>query len=402
MKRLFALVALLAACTAEEPITTFEAPAAADASDAAVRIEQAERVLERGGDAAQARALLEAALAETDITTDERSAAVLALSRALEALGDEERAVAVIEAELAAHAGDRGWSDRPFRQRLRKLFDVQDPGSPEGDEPVAAFASALLPYFEPDGTGKITVQMFRIGGDGTLSDRHGTFNVGGAVRAKQEKDCPLCEHDVDVSTHVADGDWTLVPAQEKSFDRALVVFYFDLGKNRIPARYEHHLPMKVADIERELEAGKAFVVARERRGAPPVILLAAPRTALLADVEQRIVGKDDLPLEPLYVPVKLNLRPEEIQSVVRKHWFDDVRSCYETLQQSNPRASGKFHAVFEIDLAGKIGSLAVETDDAPLRDEAFLECLETGLASVTFPASSEVTKVRYPVVVTPD
>jgi hypothetical protein len=99
-----------AACAQEETSAPAEPPAQ-EASDASLRIEQAERLLDRGGDAAQARALLETTLAAPDTTLDEKSRAVLALSRAHEALGDRDKAISVVEAVLAAHGDDRNWAD---------------------------------------------------------------------------------------------------------------------------------------------------------------------------------------------------------------------------------------------------------------------------------------------------
>jgi hypothetical protein len=400
------LVSSFLGCAGEEPgspVAGDAPPATVDASEAALKIEQAERLLERGGDAGKALDLLRAALGEADITPDERSTAILAQSRAYEALGDREHAIGVVEAEMAAHGADRSWQDRPFTKRLRKLLGAEGDGTGNGsDEPVAAFAGALVPYFPPNAAGTVVAQMFFMGGNAALSERLGTFNISGAIREKQEKDCPLCEHEVDVNAQTSSSDWTLVPRREKEFAQALVVFWFDLGKNRVPARYEELLPMKVAEIERQLEAGKAFAVAKEREGAPPVILLAAPRTQLLADVEQRIVGMDELPLEPVYVEVKLNLRPEEIQSVMRGKWFSDVRGCYEELQKTAPRAEGKFEAVFQIGETGTVVEHAIETKSAALEDAAFQECLTKSLARVTFPATGNPTTVRYPVVVSPE
>ena len=79
----------------------------AEVSTAALQIEQAERLLDRGGDLQKAKALLVETLGIADITPEERSVALLALSRAHEALGDSEAAIKVIEDEIAAMADQR-------------------------------------------------------------------------------------------------------------------------------------------------------------------------------------------------------------------------------------------------------------------------------------------------------
>src|SRR5262245_13846184 len=119
--RLVPLILAFGACAQQEP-TESSPQVASEVSDAALRIEQAERQLDRGGDAAEARKLLEEALATSDITLEERSRATVALSRAYEALGDREKAISVIEKELASHDYDENWADEPFEKRLFKLL----------------------------------------------------------------------------------------------------------------------------------------------------------------------------------------------------------------------------------------------------------------------------------------
>jgi Tfp pilus assembly protein PilF len=109
MIRVFGLgLGLLVAACAQEPPPggEFDALAARPASSLAVQIERAERTLDRGTDARQARASLEAALQDPGIAPEERRQALLALSRALEAVGDREQAIAVVEQEIAARGND--------------------------------------------------------------------------------------------------------------------------------------------------------------------------------------------------------------------------------------------------------------------------------------------------------
>ena len=57
------------------------------------------------------------------------------------------------------------------------------------------------------------------------------------------------------------------------------VFYFDLESDRIPTRYEKYLPLDEKTIVSHLENGDGLIAAKERKGAPPAILIAAPRSA---------------------------------------------------------------------------------------------------------------------------
>jgi len=154
---------------------------------------------------------------------------------------------------------------------------------------------------------------------------------------------------VRVSQSVRRSDWLLIPRSQDQFAGALTVFYFDLGEGRIPERYEAHLPMKVADIVAELEAGKSFVVAKERPGSPPALLLAAPRAVMLPQVEDHLAQLDALPTERVYVDVPQKLRPEEIRAVVRAQWYPHMRRCFDQLLAETPTATGKLTARFEID-----------------------------------------------------
>ncbi len=377
----------------------------AEVSSAALQIEQAERLLDRGDDLEQARALLVHTLGIADITPEERSAALLALSRAHEALGNSEAAIKVIEDEIAAMADQRDWSGRDFTKRLRQLLTGSEstPGlKVPSTETVAPFASVLLGYFPADADGAVQAKLFLAGGESSVSSELGTFNLHGALRAKQDKGCPFCDLDVRVSQSVRRSDWLLIPRSQKHFADALTVFYFDLGEGRIPERYEAHLPMKVAQIVTELEAGKSFVVAKERPGSPPTILLAAPRSVMLPDVEDYLAQLDALPTEPLYVDVSLKLRPEEIRAVVRAQWYPHMRQCFDQLLAEDPVATGRLKARFKIDRSGKIVSSDLETKDAPLRNQSFLTCVGGQLDELEFPKTDGPTTVSYPFHLTPN
>jgi len=85
----------MAACVETE--TPPEATEVAEqTSSVALKIEQAERLLERGGDAKEAKRLLREALDDDTITDDERHGAIISLSSALEALDDTDGALAML------------------------------------------------------------------------------------------------------------------------------------------------------------------------------------------------------------------------------------------------------------------------------------------------------------------
>lgn len=372
-------------------------------SPQALEIEQAERVLDRGGDRSGAIETLERLVTEASLTTAERHRAALALSRAYEADQNTEQAIAVIERELAAHADDRSWDDGPFVRRLRKLLTGSEtlPGAAlESQAPVAPFAHVVAEAFEADRSGVVQATLLLAGGDGQLSGELGTYNVRGALEDEARARCPLCDVRVSVSQRVLRGDWTIVPQQQQHLDEALLVFYFDLRRNRVPARYEHHLPMPVADVVAELERGRSFVVAKERPGAPPTLLLAAPRTAMLPDVERYLAGLEELPTEVRYTDayVSAKLRPEEIRAVVRGQWLPKARTCYEQLLARDPDADGKL--VIKFAIAGSDGSVEdvrLDASEAGLGDEPFVQCVEQSAAAMRFPAAGEGrTTVAYP------
>ena len=381
-------------------------PVATEASQLAVVIERAERLLERGDSASEAKALLEQALADPQISLQERSLAVLALSRAQQALGNDEAAIALIERELAAHANDNDWPDRDFRRQLRKLLTGSESAGPDsigahGKTP--RFARVLSRYFPVADDGRVEIMTQIIGRQRGMSEDIGTFNVVGGIYAELEASCPLCNRQLNISQGTWRGDWTDIPATQSRFDTRMVVFYYDLEDNRIPARYEQYLPMPIATIEEQLGQGKSLVVAKERPGAPPVLLLATPRTAMLEDLERQFSDHDKLPTEPFVADVSLRLRPHEIQGVIRSQWFPHAKGCYEELLKRDPAAGGKL--VLDYAIEGKDGSVVdatVETDDRPFEEETFQTCLLDSLTGLRFPAfGSGRTTVRYPVVMTP-
>jgi hypothetical protein len=180
---------------------------------------------------------------------------------------------------------------------------------------------------------------------------------------------------------------------------ALTVFYYDLETNRIPSRYDAYLPMQSARIAAHLEKGEGLIAVKVREGAPPIIVLAAPRWAMLSEVEKAFAAMTELPTEPTPVPLSLALRPKEIHAVVRST-YPQLRSCYETLLASAPDAQGKVVASFAIYPAGTVEDLDM-TKDSTLTDATLQGCFKTVFAGMRFPATGRTTTVQYPISLSP-
>ena len=392
---------------AGEPAEETEAPAiqAAPAGEGSValRVERAARALDRGEDAKKALAEIEAALVDPAATATERDEATLVKSRALEATGDMEGAIGAVEALLAAHAGDREWAlSAETEKRLRKLLTGSE-DSPRrrltpAEPPVSIFAKMLAADYKADAGGRYRVRVLAFGGDrNPSSDRIGTFNVAGALRAEKEKSCPTCEVSVDSSSN-HESSWIGIARARASLATSLVVFYYDLEGGEIPARYDAELPLPSAEIKARLEKGKGLVAARKREGAPPVILIAAPRYAQLDDVETTLAGMNGLPLEATSIDVPESLETEEIQAVVRAG-FTGFRTCYEALLQTNPGASARIILDFKVGTDGHMTGLKATAESAGL--QSMEACMHDAAEGFVFPAATKETTVSYPILFTP-
>ncbi|MDI1444061.1 AgmX/PglI C-terminal domain-containing protein [Polyangium sp. 6x1] len=393
-------------CAGESPEGT-EAPAiqAAPAGEASValRIERVARALDRGEDPKQALVEIDTALAHPAATVTERDEAALVRSRALEATGDAEGAITAVENLLATHAGDREWAlSSEAEKRLRKLLtgseDTPKRRLTPAEPPVSIFAGALAKFFSPDAGGRYRVRVLAFGGDRNFSsDRIGTFNVGGAIRAEKEKTCPTCEVSVDSATN-RETSWIGIVRARAELASALVVYYYDLEGGEIPARYDAELPLPTAEIKAMLGKGKGLVAAKKRSGAPPVILIAAPRFAQLDNVETTLAGMDELPLEATSVEVPESLEAEEIQAVVRSH-FGAFRGCYEAVLQTNPAAQGRISLDFKVDTDGHVVSMKATADSPAI--QSMETCMRDAGQTLVFPAATKETTVVYPVLFTP-
>ncbi len=407
--------ALTAGCAAPVDATTSdpEAPAAPAAASvhgvqsAALRLEQAERNLDVGRDASGARAAIEEVLRDPSISREQRDEGRLALSRALEATGDGEGAIAAVEGLLADHPDRERWPlSEATETRLRKLLTGSEsaPLRPRRDEgpPPVPFTHALTRYFPVPADEKqpLDINVVTFGYTGA-SEQRGTFEVGRALREERRQACSLCEDHLHINGNGSGyGSWTSIPVARKRLASALVVYYFDLG-DRIPARYDAELPLPSAEIAARLERGEGLLAARERPGAPPVLLIAAPRAAQLGDVEETLATMKALPVEPVSVPIKAGLKAAEIQAVVRAS-FGAYRVCYESVLKKEPAAAGKVDVRFVIQGDGSASGISVVNADGNLSDPTFEACVTATTRALVFPAlGTGTTTVTYPIAFAP-
>ncbi|MEM6790329.1 MAG: hypothetical protein AAF715_22605 [Myxococcota bacterium] len=376
---------------------------------AALDVELALRTLDREGDPQLALSHLESALDQGTLTPEERARAIVGISRVHEVQGQRALALEVVEAELERPrtGNERRSSSRHevLRERLRELLESDRPRLPSlvQDTDAAPFAIHLASYFAPAPDAGVSVAVHFIGGRREVSEALGTFDLASGYRAARERTCPLCNEHVSIQSSTSrTGDWASIPESRDDIANSVAVFYFDLERHRIPARYEALLPLSVGDIETQLATGRGFAVARRRENAPPIILIAAPRTVMLEEVEAALAEATELPLEPMTVTLSPSLRPREIKTVLRKGYFGAARACYEEVLDGRPGASGKASLRLEVDGDGGVVASDVTlegglTDDAALRD-----CLQHPLPNLVFPATGDTVVIRYPVTFSPE
>ncbi len=397
---------------ADEPET--EAPgsqperAADSLADASVpaRLERALRSIDRSEDLEDAKAALESVVADPAATVEQRDEARLGLSRALASLGDEEGAISAVEAILAAHTDDGPF---PARDAAEKRLRLLLTGSPEGDsfrlprdKPLPPAAAALAKLFEPDADGRVLIDIYLFGSPGRT--RSEAFDV---AEAKREETAFSLSKNRWVGQSVSQStSWTSLPqaiAEKRPdmarADRSLLVFYFDLGDNRVPSRYDAYLPLPSAEIAAALESGQGLIAMRKREGARPTIVIAAPRAGQLAMVEEAFAKMDELPAAPVKVPLGEGLLPGEIQSRVRSR-FGSYRACYEELLSRDKAAEGKLEIEFVIDGSGKVERASIGSE-ATLTDRKLQACVLEDVRKLEFPAVGKPTTVHYPIVMTP-
>jgi hypothetical protein len=389
----FGLVVLSACVEGQVP-----APAPGDTQEAAQAaapqagaIETWRRAIDRGGDAKAAKAALAPLAQDATLAPEVRDEARLVLAKAHAALGEKEASVKLLEDLAAAHANDRQWGLEEEADRLlSNLLTGKDPpkgfGGPTDSGKVSPFSRVLAKHLplEEDASRKDALPTLHMdnlffGGSDEVSAKLGTFNVRGAHIDIRRETCSLCSEGVRSDIHTSrSGSWLGIPRSRERYERALVVFYVDLEQNLIPERYADLLPMDRAELVKTLQEGKGVFAAMERDGAPPVLLIAAPRASLLADVEEALAGQTELPTEPFLVDLAENIRPQEIQRTVRQN-FGSVKKCYEDLLGRSPKAEGKFQVAFAIEGGKALGVLE----------------------RLAFPVAKGKTTVVYPIVVSP-
>jgi hypothetical protein len=381
----------------DTPVESVAAPAPV----ASTRLASARVDVDLGRNLSAARATLQALIADATLTPAEQADAIFLRAQAEEGLGDREAALTSIELLLekyqdhAENARVRDWT-----KALRRLLGSREPQTstaPDEGLTIAPVARTLAPYF-PTQVGKETdVRILRIGGETKDSEALGTYRIASAMRDRQSK---IVSSVAAPNVHSHDshyGDWTGIPQSREQMRNALVVINYDGTDGKVPARYDAYLPLPAAEIDARLATGEGLIVVKERPGAPPVVLLAAPRIGQLAEVEKAFSQLTQLPKGELRVPVRKLLAPREIQTAMHGA-FSQMSVCYNELLKRDQTAAGKVNFAFSIPADGHPISIVV-TPDSTLTDAAATSCMKRQLEAVTFPATdiADALTVRYPI-----
>ena len=392
-----------AGCVASpESTDTTEGPAATAATapgPLAQRLEQASRQVDVG-DGAKAIAELTALRADPAATPEQRDQAALALAHALEAKGDTGAAVQTLSELITQRGNERSWPlQKPAEAALRRILTGSEAaprnGPPRDNDPTSPFARLLVKYF-PEEHGTIHVVVEGFGGSDRASNRIGTFNIAKAIREAREAECPLCDTNLNIWTSLSrSDDWLGILRSGSERQHSVAVYYYASGARRIPAYFDNELPMPVAEVDARIARGEGVVVAKERAGSPPANLIAAPRPAQLDEVEVALSQMKTLPLEPMSVSVSADLRPEEIEQVVRDS-RKEQRACYSALLARSPGAAGTITLKLAIDEDGSVGDVSSEPS-ASVKDPEFVGCMEDVAKKLAFPATGHGGTIVFPV-----
>jgi hypothetical protein len=279
-------------------------------------------------------------------------------------------------------------------------------------EKFAPVAGALAGYFQADEHGETLVDVLAFGRNGEKLEELGGLAIPAAKRDAMRQACTFCDNNLKVYQSISrSGSWVdllrstgeIKPGMPQA-DRSLVIFYFDLEANRVPSRYDEYLAIPSADIVAKLSAGEGVIAFRERKGAKPTIVIAAPRTGQLPAVEEAFSKLTSLPKQPISVTVDPKLSAEEIQSVVRAS-FHEAKQCYSHLLESDPKAAGTMVVKFEINGDGTVKGTT--TDDGKsgsrttLTDPTMTQCVTSMFAKLKFPAAGKTSTVAYPIAFSP-
>lgn len=379
-------------------------------STLSLRMAYALRQLDVGQEIAVSRETLSEIAEDPAATPDERAEAQLGVSRALELEGDLEGAIELVEAVIANPGDNRGSKlSEAADKRLRKLLTGTDEtlgSAPRPEVPVPPVAKAFAEFFPVAEEGRTTINVLQFGGS-SASERLGTYNLRSAVRELREESCPLCDTKLSLSiSRSHSGSWTAIPAStaagaEPAMSESLVVFYYDLADNRVPTRYDEHLPMPSDEIAEHLESGDGLIAVRRRAGAPPVVVIGAPRVGQLSLVEEAMAEMRKLPEEPTTIALKKGLLPREIQNVVR-HARGKQRACYEALLERDAAAEGKIAVGFTIEGDGTVHDAQVDDEITTLAEPTIQRCMVDVFSGMKFPKTGETTTVTYPITMTPN
>lgn len=381
--------------------TTTQSTGSAPETAQAPSVDEAIADGETGHDPAAAQAKLETLLADATLTKDDHARVALALSRLVDAT-DHERAIKLAEDAVAAGSSDA-------EDRLFTLLSGNPPPNryarrgPIGEVTPAARAFAKYwPAATPDRQVEIEMDMF--GGTDSGGGPRGAFDVSSALREAAVAACGLCDTvKTDIHTHSSrESNWASIPRYESKLDHALVVVYVD-ADTIPPARYQKWVAAPIADVQAAIGRGEGMFAIKDRTGAPPLVLIAAPRLSQFGTVEAKLAQTSAFPAEPVKVALSAHLEPAEIQDAVRMR-FGAYRKCYETLLGSRPGAGGRMELAFTIGNDGKPRDVVVDLSSA-LKDDTLATCVKTTTEHLRFPAWSAdpkaTTTVKYPIVVTP-
>ncbi len=400
-----ALAVASSGCVANQdsPADGAEAPAATAAAappaSLAQRLEQASRKVDVG-DGAKVASDLAALRNDPAATPEQRDQASLDLSRALEAQGDEGAAIQTLVDLVSRRGSERNWPlQKPAEAALRRLLTGSEAGPqnapPRDLDPTTPFARQLVKYFAEDhGTIHVVVEGF--GGSDRASSRIGTFNIARAIREAREIECPLCDTNLNIWTSQSrSDDWLGILRSGTERQHSVAVYYYAAGARRIPAYFDNELPMPAAEIDARIARGEGVVAAKERPGSPPAILIAAPRAAQLDEVEVALSQMKTLPLDPVTVSVSDQLRPEEIEQVVRDS-RKAQRACYSALLERSPGAEGNIKLKLSVAEDGSVSEVSSEPS-ANVKDPEFVGCMEDVARALVFPATAHTGRIVFPV-----
>ena len=381
--------------------------AAQPADDLSLQVEQTARDVERGKNLDKSVDQLEGLLEQKGLSDERKDELRLLLSRAYEAQGDSESAIEAVE-QLLRESASRERS--PMREAAEKRLRFLLTGSEEekgvrlpalvAPPPIA---TAMANFFKPDAENQIRVDVLVFGHRRGTS--HGIFDIAEAKRRELEQSL---NSKINVGQSISStGSWVGLPNalgdagdDMPRADRSLLVFYYDLGDLKVPARYNEYLPMPSEEIAKILEQGDGLVVAKERKNAKPTIVIAAPREAQLDAVEAAFAELRELPFEPQRIKLESKLMPQEIQAGIRAE-RKAMQACYETALASAPKLAGDVAIEFTIENDGSVSRPAVGSG-ATLTDSRFTGCLLETFSKVSYPRfEGQTIKVRYPLSFSP-